>query len=254
MGVLGLLTCEILELEFAYLLGTDPDVSQITVLEDARSTRLIEALESRGFQNVRRIPHIKCFVSEPSEHLEVLVWVLELALHRRKKILQQRLVATAREMSRHVDAILLGYGLCGGALENPKELLDVDVPVFLPMDGDHPVDDCVGLLLGGRNCYYAEQRKVPGTFFLTPGWTHHWKKLFGQNFGDVEIAAAKRLFTHYERTLLVLTSVMPQDEMKRSSNEFSRLFGLCVQECEGTLDILSNAWKVAKAFLKGKPG
>lgn len=254
MGVLGLLTCEILELEFAYLLGTDPDVSQITVLEDARSTRLIEALESRVFQNVRRIPHIKCFFPEPSEHLEVLVWVLELALHRRKKILQQRLVVAAREMSRHVDAILLGYGLCGGALENPKELLDVDVPVFLPMDGDHPVDDCVGLLLGGRNCYYAEQRKVPGTFFLTPGWTYHWKKLFGQNFGDVEIAAAKRLFARYERTLLVLTSVMPQDEMKRSSNEFSRLFGLCVQECEGTLDILSKAWKVAKAFLKSKPG
>jgi hypothetical protein len=254
MGVLGILTCEILELEFAYLLGTDPDVAQITVLEDARSTRLIEALESRGFQNVRRIPHIKGFFPEPSEHLEVLVRVLELALHRRKKILQQALVVAAREMNRYVDALLLGYGLCGGALENPKELLDVDVPVFLPMDGDHPVDDCVGLLLGGRNCYYAEQRKVPGTFFLTPGWTHHWKKLFGQNLGDVKLDVAKRLFARYERSLLVLTPIVPQDQMKQSADEFNRLFGLCTQVREGTLCILSKAWEAAKAFLEGKPG
>jgi hypothetical protein len=252
MGVLGILTCEILELEFAHLLGTDPDVSQVTVLEDARSTRLIESLESRGFQNVRRIPHVKSFFPEPAEHLEVLVRVLELALHRKKETLQRGLVSAAREMSRHVDALLLGYGLCGSALENPKELLDVDVPVFVPIDGDHPVDDCVGLILGGRDCYYAEQRQVPGTFFMTPGWTCHWKKLFGQDFGDVEREVAKRLFAYYERTLLVLTPVVPQDEMKQSANEFSRLFGLCVQEREGTLDILSQAWKAAKAFLESK--
>lgn len=250
MGVLGILTCEILELEFAHLLGTDPDVSQVTVLEDAQSARLIEALESRGFQNVRRIPHVSSFFPEPSEHLEVLVRVLELALHRRKETLQRALVGAAHDMSRQVDALLLGYGLCGGALENPRELLDIDVPVFFLMDGDHPVDDCVGLILGGRGRYYAEQCQVSGTFFMTPGWTCHWKKLFGQDFGDVEREAAKRLFAHYERTLLVSTPVMPQDEMKRSANEFSQMFSLCVQECEGTLDILSNSWKAAKAFLE----
>jgi hypothetical protein len=254
MGVLGILTCEILELEVAYLLGTDPDVSQITVLENVRSTRLIEALESGEFQDVRRIPHIKGFFPEPAEHLEVLVRVLELALHRRKETLQRGLVGAAREMSRHVDALLLGYGLCGNALENPKELLDVEVPIFVPIDGDHPVDDCVGLSLGGRDCYYAEQCQVPGTFFMTPGWSCHWKKLFGQDFGDVEREVAKRLFAHYERTLLVLTPVMSQDEMKRSANEFSRLVGLCVQERQGTLDILGKAWKVAKAFLNSKTG
>lgn len=250
MGMLGILTCEILELEFAYLLGTDPEVSQITVLEDAGSTRLIEALDSGGFQNVRRIPHIKDFLPEPSEQLEVLVRVLELALHRRKETLQRRLVGAAHEMGRHVDALLLGYGLCGSALENPKELLDVAVPVFVPIDGDHPVDDCVGLILGGRDCYYAEQCRVPGTFFMTPGWSWHWKKLFGQNFGDVEREAAKRLFARYERTLLVVTPVLPQDEMKQRAHEFSRLLGLRVQEREGTLDLLRQAWKAAKAFLE----
>ena len=36
MGILGILTCEILELEFANLLGTDTDVSRITVLEEMK--------------------------------------------------------------------------------------------------------------------------------------------------------------------------------------------------------------------------
>jgi hypothetical protein len=253
MGVLGILTCEILELEFAYLLGTDPDVAQVTVLEDTRSTRLIEALELRGARNVRRIPHVKSFSPEPSDQPEVLVRVLEVALHRRKEILRRGLVGAAREMSCHVDALLLGYGLCGNALENPKTLLDVGVPVFVPMDGDKPVDDCVGLILGGREHYYAEQRRVPGTFYMTPGWSCHWKGMFGGDPDEVKQETAKRLFANYDRTLLVLTPVMPEDEMKHSANKFCRLFGLTVQERRGTLGILEQAWQSAKTYLRAKP-
>ena len=71
--------------------------------------------------------HISGFSPEPSEHLEVLVHVLEVALHRRKHILQKGIISAVKEMNRYVDAFLLGYGLCGNALSNPAELLDVDV-------------------------------------------------------------------------------------------------------------------------------
>ena len=169
MGVIGIITCEVLELEFAHLLCTDPDLARITVLEDIRSARLIEMLESKAVQSLRRIPHISSFSPDHSgqsaDRPEMLVRVLELALHRRKKLLQNGLIRAAREMGPHVDALLLGYGLCGSALNNPKELLDVDVPIFIPMDTDHPVDDCVGLIIGGRDNYYAEQCKTPGTYF-----------------------------------------------------------------------------------------
>ena len=46
MGILGILTCEILELEFAELLAADKDLGRITVLEDECSANLIAALES----------------------------------------------------------------------------------------------------------------------------------------------------------------------------------------------------------------
>ena len=66
-------------------------------------------------------------------------------------------------MSRYVGGLMLGYGRCGGALDDPEALLDVDVPVFIPGGAACPVDDCVGMLMGGRNAYAAEQRRVPGT-------------------------------------------------------------------------------------------
>ena len=256
MGVIGVITCEVLELEFAHLLTTDPDLSGITVLEDIRSARLIETLESKAVQKLRRIPHINSFSPDRSEqataHPEVLVRVLELALHRSKKILQKGLVNAAREIRPHVDVLLLGYGLCGGALNNPQELLDVDVPVFIPMDKDHPVDDCVGLLIGGRENYYAEQCKIPGTYFMTPGWTCHWKRMFGPDCCDMEPDMAKRLFASYERSLLVVTPVMSRDEMERNVEEFNKLFGCRGEVRKGTMEILNETWKAAKAFLKNK--
>ncbi|MEE9420273.1 MAG: DUF1638 domain-containing protein, partial [Desulfatiglandaceae bacterium] len=133
MSVLGILTCEILELEFAYLLARDPDLARITVLEDDQSARLIEVLQSNGIENLRRISDLKTFSPSFPDRLEVLINVLELALHNRKKTLQQGFVEAAREMSPHVDVLVLGYGLCGNALEKPDELLsDTRVPILIP--------------------------------------------------------------------------------------------------------------------------
>ena len=256
MGVIGIITCEVLELEFAHLLCADHDLSRITVLEDIQSTRLIEILESKAAQKLRRIPHMNSFIADHSQQdsgqPEVLIRVLELALHRRKSILQKGLINAAREMRSHVDALFLGYGLCGGALDNPQKLLDVDIPVFIPMDGDHPVDDCVGLLIGGRDNYYTEQCKIPGTYFMTPGWTYHWKRVFDPDSSSLKSEKVKRLFDRYERSLLVVTPVMPEDEMRQNVREFNELSGCRTELREGTMEILNETWKAVKAFIQNK--
>ena len=259
MAVIGILTCEILEFEFAHLLKTDPEVARLTVLEDLRSGRLIEKLRANGpqnrYQSLQLISKVVEFRADPSVKLEVLVRVMELALHDRKKILQEALVKAASEMSPHVEAIFLGYGLCGNALDKPEKLLaDTGIPVFIPMDEDHPVDDCVGLLLGGRTCYYGEQCKTAGTFFMIPGWTSHWKRIFDKNFGKMSTDMAKRLFAHYERSLLVTTPIMPEDEMYRNIEEFNNMFGLRTEKRAGTLHILEESWQAAKAYLRESDG
>jgi hypothetical protein len=255
MAIIGILTCEILELEFANLLGTDTDVRRITALEDERSVRLIGTLESLRTPNLHRISDIKAFSPVVGNHTEVLIRVLELGLHNRKQTLQEGLVNAALEFGPHVDALVLGYGLCGNALEKPEELLsEAGVPVFIPMDEDHPVDDCIGLLIGGRECYYKEQCKVAGTFFMIPGWTYHWKRMFEQEFGNMSLEIAKRLFQNYERSLLISTPIMPLEEMRQNSDPFNERFGFRTDVCEGSLGLLQKTWESAKAFVNCKTG
>lgn len=154
-------------------------------------------------------------------------------------------------MRPYIDSLFLGYGLCGNALEKPVEMLDIDIPVFIPMDDrDHPVDDCVGLLIGGRDIYYAEQRRVPGTFFMIPGWTCHWKSIFNRDFCGGNPDMAKRIFSAYERSLMVLTPVISENEMRRNTEEFNRMFNLRVESREGTMSILYETWNAAKAFMR----
>jgi hypothetical protein len=253
MAIIGILTCEILELEFANLLGTDTDVSRITVLEDERSVRLMAALESIGTPHLHCIPDITAVSPTPGKQTEVLIRVLELGLHNRKQTLQEGLIQAALEFGPQVDALMLGYGLCGNALEKPDELLSgVGVPVFIPMEEDHPVDDCIGLLIGGRDCYYEEQCKVAGTFFMIPGWTYHWKRMFEQEFGNLSLDMAKRLFRNYERSLLISSPIMSLEEMRKNSEPFNERFGFRTEVREGTLGLLQKTWDMAKASVIAK--
>jgi hypothetical protein len=215
---------------------------------------MITALESKGCIP-RRIPLLREFRAIGADRLEVLIRVMELALHNRKRNLQDGLVNAAREMGRYADVLVLGYGLCGNALEKPHELLAVaDVPIFIPMDQDHPVDDCVGLIIGGRECYYREQCRVAGTFFMIPGWTRHWKALFEKEYGKFDIEFTKRIFgmSNYERSLLIPNQALPVQEMRQNIEEFNRLFGLRTDLLEGSLDLLDDTWASAKKYLQGK--
>jgi hypothetical protein len=249
MAVLGIITCEILELEFARLLGEAREIGCISVLEDRHSARLINLLEAQSIECLQRLPHVSAFRAEPDEPLEVLVRVLALGLHRNGRVLRHALSKAAHELQLHSHALLLGYGLCGNALDDPRSVIDVDIPLFLPMDDDHPLDDCVALCLGGRECYYAEQRKVAGTFFLTPGWSEHWKQMLDTPSGQLSQPGLKRVLSGYERALLVQTPALDDAELLQRGDEFSQRTGLRLESIQGTMDPLTSAWIAARDFI-----
>ncbi len=252
MAVIGIITCEILDLECATLLSEESEVSRISVLEDNSSAHFIELLEERQVLHMQRLPHPHAFVPEPSMPLEVLVQVMELGLHRTRRLLRGELTKAVQAMRPYVDAILLGYGMCGGALADVREVADMDVPLFQPMDGDHPVDDCVALCLGGRERYYGEQRKRAGTFFLTPGWSRHWRKMLDMGSGRVSQPGLGRLLSGYERALLVETPALAGEELQRNSVEFARQTGLRLEMQSGTMAPLIEAWDAAKTSVLNK--
>ena len=247
MAVLGLITCEALALEFAFLLRHDAEVAGITVVEDARSEGLVSALESGP--PLTCIPHVAAFRPDPHLNLEVLIRVLDMSLHARRRLLHQVVSSTARELNHHIGALVLGYGQCGGAFSRERGPVDVDVPVFFAQDGERPMDDCVCTMLGGRARYRAELAAEPGTFFMTPEWTLLWPRTFEPQACGTDSRLVRRVFKGYKRTLLVVTPAMSEADMRRNVSDWSNDLELPVVSCEGTLRPLAEAMAGAKNVL-----
>ncbi len=254
MPVLGLITCQVLEMEFAHVLARDPAIANITVLRNHFSDGFSQALHEKSGSAAKSILYAGEFAPGDSDRIEVLVKILEVGLHRVIETLRNGVVDAGREIAPYVDSIMLGYGLCGNALEKPAEMLSgAGVPVMVPMDGDHPVDDCIGLLIGGRENYYGEQCRCAGTMFMTAGWARHWKDIMLKTQrGELDPAMGKRMMANYERVLALSTPVMSEEQMAPMVKEFSDVYGLRIEAREGTLDILETTWRTAKSILIGK--
>ena len=228
------------------------------VVDDPFSLELIRALERDGPGPVRRVTRVDEFGADADSGLAVLVRVMEVGLHAHIPTLKQALAAAVDAMAPTVDAVLLGYGLCGNALKDLDALFpDVAVPVILPMDNGEPVDDCVGLIIGGRENYYAEQCRCAGTMFMNAGFSRHWSKILSADVPEKLLhkkdAILDRLMADYKRSLLLPTPVLDEDGLRRNTREFSERHNLRTETRPGTLSLLEAAWSRAKQAA-GHPG
>lgn len=251
MPKLGVVTCQILELEFAHILSRDPDVSEIWVIQDDFSEELVRVLEKDNPKPVLSASHADGFASDEKNGIAVLIRVMEVGLHSNIPNLTRQVTTAVRELAPLVDAVLLGYGLCGNALNNTNELFkDIPVPVSLPMEKEDPVDDCVGLIIGGRNNYYDEQCSCAGTMFMNAGFSRHWDKILSfdvpPNLIHKKDKIVKRMMANYKRCLLLPTTVLNEDELRENTKKFSQKYGLNIETRPGTLTLLENAWEAAK--------
>jgi len=251
MARIGIITCQILELEFAHVLNTDTEVSDVFVVDNEFSEGLLSELKGHYEKSVHRVGSPKEFGETPGDGHQVLIRVMEVGLHSVIKTLQRHVVSGVKEMARHVEMVLLGYGLCGNALDPAENLFsEVGVPVILPMDEGHPVDDCVGLIIGGREKYYARQCECAGTMFMNAGFSRHWRKLLESGVPEElhpkRDKILKRMMRDYERSLLLPTEVLGEAEMMSNIEAFNANFGLRTESTPGTLALLEKAWREAK--------
>lgn len=256
MAVLGILTCEIFEREIASLVADDNRVDTVTVVEDPKSQDLIARIETKVCYRVQRIPHLSAFEPEGTGN-ELLIRVLPLGLHRHQEILKKRLINEARRMDGAVDLLLLGYGQCGGALTAPREVIDTECPLYFPRDKSLPVADCVALCLGGNEDYYQEQCRVAGTYFFTPGWSRHWRDMFGpddEGHGIISPELCQRVFRGYTRLLVVHTPVITREKIQERAKVMASLCGLTIiEERPGTFLALKKCYQEAKTALDMLP-
>lgn len=252
--VIGLLICEVLEDEMAYLLSHDRDIEKVTFVKSDPAADIIKALSQEMGERLTIIGDVADFLPDPAVSLEVLAMTLRVGLHMDKTLLRDGVKEQARILSEKSDILVLGYGLCGNVLLNIEEqLAGLNCPVVMPQNQDgSTIDDCVCLVLGGTEKYLDQVRREAGTWFVTPGWLKHWETLLVKELHCKDISMVKWIFkkADYKRALMVDTGIGNRDTLRTETEKFANVFGFYMEEAKGTLNILERAFDKAKSLLK----
>lgn len=101
---------------------------------------------------------------------------LSAALHAEPRTLRERIQERIDAAGPEVDAVVLAYGLCGGATAG---LTARAVPVVLPR-----AHDCITIFLGDRERYRREHAATPGTYWYVQDQMERGNDLKGWLLGD----------------------------------------------------------------------
>lgn len=178
------------------------------------------------------------FFAATSPHV-VDVVDLSAALHVEPRTLGERIQEQVDEGRPGIDAIVLGYGLCGGATAG---LTARSVPIVLPR-----AHDCVTIFLGNRDRYRREHEAAPGTYWYVQDQMDRGNDLKGWLLGDAarsdDVAATRADYverfgednaaylmevlgewrTRYERGAFLDTGLAPADaSTERARDESER--------------------------------
>jgi hypothetical protein len=186
----------------------------------------------------------------PVEHIaamsahEVVISDLSASLHVDPLPLRDRIqeeIDRVEAADPEADAILLGYGLCGGATAG---LTARTKPLVLPR-----AHDCVTIFLGSRERYEREHAATPGTYWFTEdnvkrgdalkGWLvgdaaradevnrtyQEYIEKYGQENADYLMEALGEWQSHYERGAFLETGLATDTEALDHAREESQFRG-----------------------------
>jgi hypothetical protein len=247
----GIIMCKIFEHEMLHMLQGDPSVRGIFVVK-SKETERFEGLLSGSGLKYESGTLAELGPRQDGEGVDVVIEVLELGLHIYKDKIKSTVLALAKELQPHVDSILLMYGLCGNALVDIEESVSKEnLRAIIPKDNEgYIIDDCIGVLLGGKRSYWNELRKESGTWFSTSGWSLYGLDILQRDLGSKSMEMTKYIIkeiSHYKRVLIVETGVEDADFHKRSE-DFAKAMDLRVEQRGGDLVLLKKAWSEAKAL------
>jgi hypothetical protein len=160
---------------------------------------------------------------------------LSAALHAQPLTLRERIQEQVDSAGPEVDAVVLAYGLCGGATAG---LIAREARVVLPR-----AHDCVTIFLGDRERYRAEHESNPGTYWYVQDQMDRGNDLKGWLLGDAarsdDVVATRAEYverfgadnadylmevlgewrTRYERGAFIDTALAPADRAALMAQE-----------------------------------
>ncbi|MCC7572078.1 MAG: DUF1638 domain-containing protein [Candidatus Methanofastidiosum sp.] len=249
MKRIGIVVCQIFEDELLEILGSFPEIDKILIYYNEASKAFQEIaaknLPPEKFRIVRELCSVR-FLKRESD-FEVLLYLLPLALHVDPPLIKNEVASAAKELEKHVDYLVVFFGLCGNSLGDVEALMKeskVEVPVVILKDSQGEiVDDCVCALIGSRNSYVETINEEPGTWFMTYGWAKYWRELSCETVGSFDINKMKLVFdkTGYKRTVAVDLDFGDKELYYERCKEFSEIFNLPVCHKKGDINILKKA-------------
>lgn len=165
---------------------------------------------------------------------EVLDFGLHLVPGSLKTRLQGAIDTTCQE---EYDIIILGYGLCSMAVVGLKTRT---CTVVIPR-----VDDCIACFLGSREAYTAQNKKEPGTYYLTKGWIevsdtildeyHRTAAKYGEERAE---RIMQVMLQNYKRLVYIDTGTENQAYYRQYARKVADKFNLRFEEVKGSDDLI----------------
>lgn len=220
-----------------------------TVVRLFQTTAGLEGIEKTGGGRMR-MGLIACEVlrqelsaaMEPCGHTFFPVWMRQ-GLHDTPDLLRAQVqteIARLEQAEPPLDAILLGYGLCGGGTAG---LCAGNVPLVLPR-----TDDCIGILLGSQERYLSFFHSRSGIYWFSTGWltfadtpseSYYAEKLrdYAARFGEEDarwlLAEENRWISQYQSGIYIRSPVGEDADFEQQAQEACAFCGWAFETTQG---------------------
>lgn len=254
---MSILSCKIMQDEIVWILENDSSVDEIIVVENENIREFSGKLNKVNIQHkilpIENIPLLseinseydknsECENNSECEKYTVLIYLMELGLHKNPKELKNKVYKTVETLTPFSSGILVFYGLCGnvlGNIETDFEGNSFPCPVRILKDRKHRiVDDCIGATVGGTDNYLRLLKSVgdAGTYLFTPMYSKGWREFIELDKLHKDPAKALKMMkkTHeiigYKRVAKINTGLEYTENFDDAIREFAELFDFEILE------------------------
>jgi hypothetical protein len=259
--VLGIVGCQVLEDEMAYIVTSDQEVGHILVIDGTEERTLANKIQrlapDREVSCFDETFDLKAFQLPSSAEMTVVLWLKPISLHQSPPLLREEVMKVVGKLEGIVQSVLIFYGECGSAFRNISLLAEkTRVPITMLKDKDgSPIDDCYGTVLGGREEYRQFLIRQPGpAYILNSMWAANWRHFMQEiqilrDPNDIEEAKEVFKFMDYKTIVGLNTGLVDQAEFERQLDEFAGIFGLQKESRRCSLHVVDSSYQEAKARL-----
>jgi hypothetical protein len=176
---------------------------------------------------------------------------LEFNLHNDPNRLRDVIVEKVNGLEGTMDAVLLGYGVCG-SLNNIVDELRVPTVTF-------KADDCIAVYLT-QEVYDRERAKVPLTYYSTPYFSdmdmewqeNDWEKKMGIEMDTDDFKKMySRMFDGYSRSIYIHT-IGERECFEKKAKRFADELSLSYETRDGSLAVMQDAIRQVKELAARK--